>query len=59
MTDPDPERCARCNCRLRSPLAQAAGYGPTCGLRALRDRPRRRPPQPDGQLALDELPKPA
>jgi hypothetical protein len=59
LTDHDPDRCARCNRKLRSPLAQAAGYGPTCGLRALRDRPRRRPPLPDGQLALDEPQEPA
>jgi hypothetical protein len=59
MTKTDPDRCARCNRQLRSPLAQAAGYGPTCGLVALRDRPRRQPPQPDGQLALDDLQEPA
>jgi hypothetical protein len=53
VTTTDPDRCDRCGRLLRSALALAAGYGPTCALRALGERPRRRHRIPDEQLALD------
>ena len=55
MTDHDDNRCSRCGRALYHPLAQAAGYGATCALRALGDRPRRKHPVHDDQLTIDDL----
>lgn len=52
MNEHDDDRCQRCGRPLHSDLSRLAGYGATCALRALGDRPRRQQRRAENQLVL-------